>query len=356
MRLSVRIAPAQMSVLSRALLKALPVVLGASVLLSGCSSIYTADEIAKLQAPDPSASRARNLMAVFDYDVPDRLEDGEPVFTRDPKASASGDDTTQAIWGMPNVRAVVEASIQSVDPLLTPHYFGFVPATEAADEKAVVRRMAAYTVMETAEVFARDGWRFAWSKPYPREMSLSYVVTQDIYFEKPGTGCKIPADLEARHPGTGDGCRISVLVRSRDVNRGRFVGESGFERVPAWIAPTTPDAWRVRSVLLLSTQQNGVPFLTTERQRALALNTKGLIAFYGLNEKGVPFIGEAGRIERFTASAEAVKSAERVRAEAEESLGKRVQCSVSDMMPSWSMPSIPSISLWPFGDEKEAEK
>ena len=60
-------------------IKPLSVLMAAALLLSGCASVYTADELAKLQAPDPLSSRARSLMAVFDFDVPDRAPDGSAV-------------------------------------------------------------------------------------------------------------------------------------------------------------------------------------------------------------------------------------------------------------------------------------
>ena len=316
-------------------LKPLSALLGAALILSGCSSVYTADELARLQAPDPLASRARSLMAVFDFDVPDRAPDGSAVVLQETEDRPNGGDNTQATWGMPNVRAVVEASLQSADPLMTPHFFGFVKAEDAADEKNVVRRMAAHAVTETASLMAGEGWRFAWTKPYAREMSLSYVVTQDIFFEKEGTACRLPENIGTLQPWAGEGCRVTVVARSRDVARGRWTGESGLERVPAWIDPAQPEAWRMRSVLLLSTDGRGGAFLTSERQRALAARADGLIFFYGLDEKGLPFVGEKGRIEKFSASAESIEAVSRAKAEAAEPVGSRIIRSVTN--------------LWPFG-------
>lgn len=316
-------------------IKPLSVLMAAALLLSGCASVYTADELAKLQAPDPLSSRARSLMAVFDFDVPDRAPDGSAVVLEEKTDGPNGGDNTQATWGMPNVRAVVEASLQSADPLMTPHFFGFVTPQEAADEKTVVRRMAAQAVMQTASLMAGEGWRFAWTKPFAREMSLSYVVTQDIFFEKEGTACRLPENIDALQPWAGEGCRVTVVARSRDVSKGRWAGEGGLERVPAWIDPAQPEAWRMRSVLLLSTDGKGGAFLTPERQRSLAARSQGLTFFYGLDEKGLPFVGENGRIERFTASAESIEAVNRARAEAAEPVGSRLMRSVTN--------------LWPFG-------
>ena len=81
-------------------LKPLSALLGAALILSGCSSVDTADELARLQAPDPLASRARSLMAVFDFDVPDRAPDGSAVVLQETEEQATTERQEQRAQAM----------------------------------------------------------------------------------------------------------------------------------------------------------------------------------------------------------------------------------------------------------------
>lgn len=276
-----------------------------AALLAGCQSVPTADEIDRMQAPDAHASRAKNLMRVFAFDMYDRDDAGRgrAVTVTPEEAEAHGVDLRTSGSGFLN--GVLEKSEMAADPLETVHYFGFVPAQEAADERAVVRLVAARTVQALANAFSAEGWRFAWTNPKADLRSFGYIVTQDVFFEKPGTVCKIPAGISELEPGRGEGCAVTVVVRSRDVSKGANPDAAGFEPVPAWIDPSRPHAWRVRAASLDSRMPGGGAFLTPERQQSLALATGKFTGLYAFDDAGVPYVGWEGALERFAVSPEA---------------------------------------------------
>lgn len=276
-----------------------------AALLAGCQSVPTADEIDRMQAPDAHASRAKNLMRVFAFDMHDRDDAGRgrAVTVTPEEAEAHGVDLRTSGSGFLN--GVLEKSEMAADPLETVHYFGFVPAQEAADERAVVRLVAARTVQALANAFSAEGWRFAWTNPKADLRSFGYIVTQDVFFEKPGTVCKIPAGISELEPGRGEGCAVTVVVRSRDVSKGANPDAAGFEPVPAWIDPSRPHAWRVRAASLDSRMPGGGAFLTPERQQSLALATGKFTGLYAFDAAGVPYVGWEGALERFAVSPEA---------------------------------------------------
>lgn len=276
-----------------------------AALLAGCQSVPTADEIDRMQAPDANASRAKNLMRVFAFDMHDRDDAGRgrAVTVTPEEAEAHGVDLRTSGSGFLN--GVLEKSVMAADPLETVHYFGFVPAQEAADERAVVRLVAARTVQALANTFSAEGWHFAWTNPKADLRSFDYIVTQDVFFEKPGTVCKIPVGISELEPGRGEGCAVTVVVRSRDVSKGANPDAAGFEPVPAWIDPSRPHAWRVRAASLDSRMSGGGPFLTPERQQSLALATAKFTGLYAFDAAGVPYVGWEGALERFAVSPEA---------------------------------------------------
>ena len=107
---------------------------------TGCQSVPTADEIDRMQAPDAHASHAKNLMKVFAFDMHDREDAGRgrAVTVTPEEAAAPGVDLLTS-GGSGFFNGMLEKSVMAADPLETVHYFGFVPVTEAADERAVVR-------------------------------------------------------------------------------------------------------------------------------------------------------------------------------------------------------------------------
>ena len=276
-----------------------------AALLAGCQSVPTADEIERMQAPDAHASRAKNLMRVFAFDMHDRDDAGRgrAVTVTPEEAEAHGVDLRTSGSGFLN--GVLEKSEMAADPLETVHYFGFVSAQEADDERAVVRLVAARIVQALANTFSAEGWRFAWTNPKADLRSFGYIVTQDVFFGKPGTVCKIPADISELEPGRGEGCAVTVVVRSRDVSKGANPDAAGFEPVPAWIDPSRPHAWRVRAASLDSRMPGGGAFLTPERQQSLALATGKFTGLYAFDDAGVPYVGWEGALERFAVSPEA---------------------------------------------------
>lgn len=304
-----------------------------AALLAGCQSVPTADEIDRMQAPDAHASRAKNLMRVFAFDMHDRDDagHGRAVTVTPEEAEAPGVDLSTSGSGFLN--GVLEMSVMAADPLATVHYFGFVPAQEAADERAVVRLVAARTVRALADAFSAQGWRFAWTNPKADLRSFGYIVTQDVFFEKAGTVCKIPAGLSALEPGRGEGCAVTVVVRSRDVSKGAHLDASGFEPVPAWIDPSRPHAWRVRSAALGSRMPGGEPFLTPERQESLALATGRFTGLYAFDAAGVPYLGWEGALERFAVSPEARAAIEAEARRAAVPMSERVMDAVSGWWP-----------------------
>lgn len=165
-----------------------------AAVLTGCQSVPTADEIDRMQAPDAHASHAKNLMKVFAFDMHDREDAGRgrAVTVTPEEAAAPGVDLLTS-GGSGFFNGMLEKSVMAADPLETVHYFGFVPVTEAADERAVVRHVAAKTVQAVASQFAKEGWRFAWTSPKADLRSFGYMVTQDVFFEKEDTVCRIPA-------------------------------------------------------------------------------------------------------------------------------------------------------------------
>lgn len=131
------------------------------------------------------------------------------------------------------------------------------------------------------------------------------MVTQDVFFEKEDTVCRIPAGISTLEPGRGEGCAVTVVVRSRDVSKGAEPDATGFEPVPAWLDPARPHVWRVRSAALGSRMPDGSVFLTPERQRSLALATGRHTGLYAFDDNGVPYVGWEGAVERFAVSPEA---------------------------------------------------
>ena len=277
-----------------------------AAVLTGCQSVPTADEIDRMQAPDAHASHAKNLMKVFAFDMHDREDAGRgrAVTVTPEEAAAPGVDLLTS-GGSGFFNGMLEKSVMAADPLETVHYFGFVPVTEAADERAVVRHVAAKTVQAVASQFAKEGWRFAWTSPKADLRSFGYMVTQDVFFEKEDTVCRIPAGISTLEPGRGEGCAVTVVVRSRDVSKGAEPDAMGFEPVPAWLDPARPHAWRVRSAALGSRMPDGSVFLTPERQRSLALATGRHTGLYAFDDNGVPYVGWEGAVERFAVSPEA---------------------------------------------------
>ena len=154
-----------------------------AAVLTGCQSVPTADEIDRMQAPNAHASRAKNLMKVFAFDMHDREDAGRgrAVTVTPEEAAAPGVDLLTS-GGSGFFNGMLEKSVMAADPLETVHYFGFVPVTEAADERAVVRHVAAKTVQAVASQFAKEGWRFAWTSPKADLRSFGYMVTQDVFF------------------------------------------------------------------------------------------------------------------------------------------------------------------------------
>lgn len=286
----------------------LPLMMVTAFVAAGCSTTPpTGEALDRLQAPDSSASRAKNLMKAFDFNVYDREAQGRGhAVTTDEitEDNPFGKDLTKEGWGMPSVSRVLDASVLAQDPLKTVHYFGYLPVDLALDERAVVRRSAALAVEKVARVMKAEGWRFAWTRPKSQQMSLGYSVTQDIFFEKDGTTCKIPENIETLQPGAAKGCLVRVAIRSQDINKGKHPDATGFEPVPRWIDDKTPPAWRIRNIALFSNTPEGKPFLTTERQQALALATGRWAGFYGFDEQGIPYLGWEGQILRFEASDE----------------------------------------------------
>ena len=122
-----------------------------AAVLTGCQSVPTADEIDRMQAPDAHASHAKNLMKVFAFDMHDREDAGRgrAVTVTPEEAAAPGVDLLTS-GGSGFFNGMLEKSVMAADPLETVHYFGFVPVTEAADERAVVRHVAAKTVQAVA--------------------------------------------------------------------------------------------------------------------------------------------------------------------------------------------------------------
>ena len=181
-----------------------------AAVLTGCQSVPTADEIDRMQAPDAHASHAKNLMKVFAFDMHDREDAGRgrAVTVTPEEAAAPGVDLLTS-GGSGFFNGMLEKSVMAADPLETVHYFGFVPVTEAADERAVVRHVAAKTVQAVASQFAKEGWRFAWTSPKADLRSFGYMVTQDVFFEKEDTVCRIPAGISTLEPGRGEGCAVT---------------------------------------------------------------------------------------------------------------------------------------------------
>lgn len=307
-----------------------------AMLTAGCTSVPTADEYDRLQAPDPNASSARNLMKVFGFDLYDREAGGrgDVLATGDVSEHPHGVDLTKAHWGVPSVSGMLDASVLAYDPLRTVHYFGFMPAEMAADERIVVRKSTAAAVERVAATMAAAGWRFAWTRPLAHQMSLGYSVTQDVFFEREGTTCRIPDGIENLRPGEGKGCVVTVAVRSRDVTKGEVPNASGFEPMPRWLDESRAPAWRIRSIFLLSATPEGKPFLTPERQLALAHTTTRMGGFYGFDANGVPFLGWEGDVLRFAATDGAREAAAREAREKAEPMTDRVM----KRLESW----------WPF--------
>lgn len=129
-----------------------------AAVLTGCQSVPTADEIDRMQAPDAHASHAKNLMKVFAFDMHDREDAGRgrAVTVTPEEAAAPGVDLLTS-GGSGFFNGMLEKSVMAADPLETVHYFGFVPVTKAADERAVVRHVAAKTVQAVASQFAKEG-------------------------------------------------------------------------------------------------------------------------------------------------------------------------------------------------------
>lgn len=284
----------------------LPLLMVSALVTTGCTTTTpTVEDLDRLQAPESSASRAKNLMKAFDFNVYDREAEGRgQAVTADEitEDNPFGKDLTKERWGMPSVSGMLDASVLAQDPLKTVHYFGYMPVELALDERAVVRRSAALAVEKVARVMKAEGWRFAWTRPKSLQMSLGYSVTQDVFFEKEGTTCRIPENVESLQPGAAKGCVVRVDVRSQDVSQGKYPDATGFEPVPRWIDDKTPLAWHIRNIALFSNTPEGKPFLTTDRQRALALATGRWAGFYGFDEQGVPYLGWEGEILRFEAS------------------------------------------------------
>ena len=302
--------------------------------LTGCQSVPTADDFDRMQAPDAQASLAKNLMKVFAFDMYDRDDDGRGrVVTATPvEAGVNGVDLeTSGSGGFLN--GMLEASVMAADPLKTVHYFGFVPASEAAGERAAVRAAAGRVVRDMAVHFGNDGWRFAWTNPKADLRSFGYMVTQDVFFEKDGTVCRIPQGISSLEPGQAEGCAVTVVVRSRDVSRGEKPDDSGFEPVPAWIDPARTPAWRVRSVAIGSRMPDGSAFLTPERQLSLAKATGRLMGLYAFDQNGVPYVGWEGRIERFAVTPEARAAVEAEAREASVPMTDKVWNTMSGWLP-----------------------
>ena len=94
-----------------------------AAVLTGCQSVPTADEIDRMQAPDAHASRAKNLMKVFAFDMHDREDAGRgrAVTVTPEEAAAPGVDLLTS-GGSGFFNGMLEKSVMAADPLETVHY------------------------------------------------------------------------------------------------------------------------------------------------------------------------------------------------------------------------------------------